>query len=101
MQAAAGIGEETCYAFAQAGVLGVVFADINYDAALVAVEKSKSFATNPRYRSLAVKVDTSDPNSVQDMVTFTVKSFGRIDYCVNSAGVGSHNRSHTLQINAN
>jgi NAD(P)-dependent dehydrogenase (short-subunit alcohol dehydrogenase family) len=64
-----------------------VFADLNYEGALENAEKSKVFATNPQYRALGIKVDTSDPESVQEMVNRTISEFGRIDYSVNSAGV--------------
>ena len=50
-------------------------------------EKSKTYATNPEYRALAMKVDTANLDSVQEMVDFTIKEFDRIDYSVNSAGV--------------
>ncbi|CAG8977548.1 hypothetical protein HYALB_00012354 [Hymenoscyphus albidus] len=87
--AGSGIGEETGYAFAGAGALGVVFADINYHAALWKATNSKFYATNPNYRSVAIKVDTSEPSSVQEMVDSALKEFGRIDYCINSAGIMS------------
>lgn len=96
-QAAAGIGEETGYAFAEAGAAGVVFADLNYEGALANAEKSKTFAINPDYRALAIKVDTTDPTSVKEMVDFTVKEFGQINYSINSAGV-SHSYIHSFGI---
>ena len=48
---------------------------------------SKKFAKNPEYRAIAVKVDVTDPESVQSMVDTAIKEFGRIDHSVNSAGV--------------
>ncbi|KAI9639988.1 hypothetical protein NHQ30_011657, partial [Ciborinia camelliae] len=96
--AAAGIGEETGYAFAEAGAAGVVFADLNYEGASANAEKSKAFAINPKYRALAIKVDTTDPNSVQAMVDFTIKEFGQIDYSINSAGVGATSLKPTSDI---
>ncbi|CAG8958367.1 hypothetical protein HYFRA_00011044 [Hymenoscyphus fraxineus] len=87
--AGAGIGEETGYAFAEAGASGVVFADINYENALANAEKSKAHATNPNYRAISTQVDVSSPESVQAIVDLTVQEFGRIDYSVNSAGLGA------------
>lgn len=86
-QGASGIGRETGYSFAEAGALGIVFADINITGAQEAAEDSKKLATNPKYRPLAIQVDVTKPESVLAMVEQTVKEFGRIDYSVNSAGV--------------
>lgn len=86
---AAGIGEETGFAFAEAGASGVIFADLDIEGAKASAEKSNQYATNPQYRSLAVEVNITEPESVQKMVDFTVKELGRVDYFVNSAGVGA------------
>ena len=64
-----------------------MFADLDEKGAREAAEKSKSFATNSHFRTMAFRVDVTDPISVQSMVDTTVKEFGRIDYNVNSAGV--------------
>ncbi|KAM3149106.1 hypothetical protein ABEW05_010629 [Botrytis cinerea] len=95
---AAGIGEETGFAFAEAGASGVIFADLNIEGAKASAEKSKEFATNPQYRTLALEVNTTEPGSVQAMVDFTIKEFGRIDYFVNSAGVGATSLAPTSDI---
>ncbi|KAI5917479.1 hypothetical protein F4810DRAFT_696274 [Camillea tinctor] len=87
--AASGIGKETAFAFAEAGVTGVVFADANEQGAQDAAEKSILCAKNPNYRPIALKVDIASEDSVQAMVNTTVKEFGRIDYSVNSAGIGN------------
>ena len=63
-------------------------ADLNYDAALKTARESEKLAINPSYSALAIAVDVSDSTSVDKMVTAAVKEFGRIDYSVNSAGVG-------------
>jgi len=87
--AASGIGQETAYAFAEAGAVAVVFADINEQGAQESAEKSKKFAIHAEYRALAIKVDITDEDSVQAMVDLAVKEFRRIDYSVNSAGLGN------------
>lgn len=87
IKAAGGIGKETALAFAEAGARGVVFADINDIGAKESAEESKKSATHAEYRTLAVKVDMNDAESVQSLVTTVVGEFGRIDYAVNSAGV--------------
>ncbi|CAI6089552.1 unnamed protein product [Clonostachys chloroleuca] len=89
MEAAAGIGKETAFAFAEAGVQGVAFADINGQGAQQAAEESKKYAINAEYKTLVVNVDMANENVVQEMIDKTVKEFGRIDYAVNSAGMGN------------
>ena len=88
-QAASGIGQNTAFSFAESGAIGIVFADIDEKGAHDSAEKSSKFATNPEYSAIAIRVDVTDPTSVQAMVDTTVREFGRIDYSVNSAGVCS------------
>lgn len=97
IKAAQGIGKETALAFAEAGAKGVIFADINHEGVEAAAEESSKYARHAEYRALAVRVDLTDTQSVQDMVETTVREFGRIDYAVNSAGV-SLAHIHTTQI---
>ncbi|GMG35779.1 unnamed protein product [Aspergillus oryzae] len=86
-QAASGIGKETVFALAQAGVEGVILADLNLSGAeLVAQESTKKWATNSYFRTTAVQADVSDEAAVNNMVDVAVKEFGRIDYCVHAAG---------------
>ncbi|RYP67276.1 hypothetical protein DL770_008643 [Monosporascus sp. CRB-9-2] len=63
-------------------------ADLNYEGALETARQSESIATNPGFKALAIAVDVSDRKSVDEMVDSAVKNFSRIDYLVNSAGVG-------------
>ncbi|KAL8786816.1 MAG: hypothetical protein Q9213_002553 [Squamulea squamosa] len=91
--AAGGIGEETAFAFAEAGISAIAFADLDEQRAGKVAEKSKSLATNGNYRTAVVAVDVTDPSSVQRMVDETIRVFGRIDYNVNAAGID--NDSHT------
>ncbi|KAI0108560.1 short-chain dehydrogenase/reductase SDR [Nemania sp. FL0031] len=86
--AASGIGKECCLAFAAEGARALVLADINHNAALEVARESESLATNPEFKTLAIAVDVADAASVNQMVDAAVKAFGRIDYSVNSAGVG-------------
>ncbi|OTA98255.1 hypothetical protein M426DRAFT_42768, partial [Hypoxylon sp. CI-4A] len=85
--AAGGIGKETAIVFAEAGALGVIFADINEEGAQEAAEQSRNHATNKDFRPLSIYVDISDENSVHIMADTTISEFGRIDYSINSAGV--------------
>ena len=84
-----GIGRDCGLAYAAAGVIGVVFADINLASAQLASEDSKVFATNASYRTIALAVDVTSEKSMNAMVEKAVGEFGRIDYAVSSAGVRS------------
>jgi len=83
-----GIGKDCGIAYALEGAAGVAFADLSGEAAKQAAEESKKIATHPKYKALAIVVDVSDVESVERMVATAVTEFGRIDYSVNSAGVG-------------
>ncbi len=87
LQGAGGIGREVAYSFAEAGVKGVLLADINASSVEEATMKTKSLASNPSCRCISTTVDVTDIKSVEEMVSLMVKQFGRIDYCVNAAGV--------------
>lgn len=89
MQAAGGIGREVAYTFAEAGVKGILLADINSKGASEAAQQSKTLASNPNYQCLSTAVDVADATSVDSMVKLAVESFGRIDYCVNAFGVST------------
>lgn len=67
-----------------------MFADIDYEGARAVAEESKAYSKRTDYLPLAVKVDITSEDSVQNMVDTTVNTFGRIDYSVNSAGVTIH-----------
>jgi len=86
--AGSGIGRECALGFAFAGAAGVVFADRNLHAAEEAAETSRRVAnkTDP-YHPMAIQVDVADRQSVEGMLSQTLETFGRVDYCVNAAGV--------------
>ena len=65
----------------------MIFADIDEESARAACEKAKTLATHSQYRGVVIRVDVTDPASVQSMVDTAITEFGRIDYSVNSAGV--------------
>ncbi|VUC37207.1 unnamed protein product [Clonostachys rosea] len=100
--AASGIGEECAKSFVEEGCVGVIFADIDLDRAEEAAESALASvnSTSARSRVLALKVDVSDPTSVDSMVSKAVGAFGRIDYCVHSAGVGAQQPSSILNMSS-
>ncbi|DAA77807.1 TPA_exp: hypothetical protein A8136_5510 [Trichophyton benhamiae CBS 112371] len=96
--AGSGIGLECALAFAAAGAAGVVFADLDLSIVQDKAEKSRSIATNPSYKPLAVAVDVTDKCQVEDMIAQTLMTFNRIDYNVNCAGVAMHKPAHFMDL---
>jgi len=63
--------------------------DINYKAAWEAADEIKSAATNPGFRVEVAEVDVTVEQSVRQSMARAMELFGRIDHCVNCAGVSS------------
>ncbi|KAI1769736.1 hypothetical protein F4818DRAFT_315515 [Hypoxylon cercidicola] len=82
-----GIGKACCLLFAEQGVRGLLVADLNLETAKQTVAEANTVATNSAFRAEAIQMDVSVEESVKHGVEHMVKSFGRIDYCVNSAGI--------------
>ncbi|KAI1261851.1 hypothetical protein F5Y18DRAFT_188238 [Xylariaceae sp. FL1019] len=86
--AGSGIGRAAAHAYAAEGARGIVVADISFDAALSTAGEAIELAMRPEFAALPVLVDVTDASSVSGMVMAAEERFGRIDYLVNSAGVG-------------
>lgn len=78
------------YTFAEAGVKGILLADINSEGIVKAAEETTTLASNPDYHCFSSTVDVTDPASVEAMVNLAVDRFGCIDYCINAFGVRPH-----------
>ncbi|KAL3489627.1 oxidoreductase [Aspergillus germanicus] len=85
--AASGIGKETALAFAEAGVEGTI------------IDECRKFSKHPKFRVVPVQTDVADEDSDTKMVEIAVKEFGRIDYCVHSAGRGNTSGARTEHLN--
>ncbi|KAH9894726.1 NAD(P)-binding protein [Xylariomycetidae sp. FL2044] len=83
-----GIGRACCIAFARDGAAGVLVTDLNLDAAQAVASECKAAATNPIFRTEAIHANVTVEQSVRGATVHAVQSFGRVDYCVNCAGVG-------------
>lgn len=64
---------------------------MNTETAKASSEESKKYARDHEYQTTIFEMNVQDDKSVQAMVDFVVKEFGRLDYAVNAAGV-SHTR---------
>lgn len=85
-----GIGQACAISFAKEGTSGVLIADIDVRSAKDVVKECKAAAVNKDFRCEAVPVDVTREESVRNLMSYAVRTFGRIDYCVNSAGVSHH-----------
>ena len=77
-----GIGRAVCLAFAREGA-DVGVADVSLEGAEVTAQEVRKSGR----KAVALRVDVTDPASVQAMVNQAVAALGRIEVLVNSAGV--------------
>ncbi|MRE71771.1 SDR family NAD(P)-dependent oxidoreductase [Staphylococcus sciuri] len=78
-----GIGQSMALALAQAGVQ-IIIADHNVSSikeTLSEIKQSEDFET------VALKVDITDPTSVNQMLNNVIEQFGKIDMLVNKVGM--------------
>jgi short-subunit dehydrogenase involved in D-alanine esterification of teichoic acids len=76
----------------------VVFADMNEGWAKASSEESVKYASNEDYQTSVFVMNVQDAKSVEDMVSFVAENYGRLDYCVNAAGVSSRCLLDSMQI---
>ncbi len=80
--AGSGIGKATALSFGNEGAK-VVVTDIN----IAAAEETASILRGSGCEAIAIKVDISKREDVENMLKITVETFGRLDCAVNSAGI--------------
>ncbi|MBX6387770.1 MAG: SDR family oxidoreductase [Frankia sp.] len=80
--AAGGIGRATARKLAAAGA-SVVVADID----LAETEETVRLITEAGGEAAAIRTDVADSASVKEMVDFTVRRYGGLDYAHNNAGI--------------
>ena len=78
-----GIGAATARRLAEAGA-DVALGDLD----LKAAEETASQLRETGHRAISVRVDVTDPSSVQEMVRQVTSSLGRLDILVNNVGGG-------------
>lgn len=87
-----GIGKACAVGLAKEGASGVMVADIDFEAAEAVAAACLAATptepdTKPGFRAEAVYVDVTVEASLRQALCRMIEVFGRIDYCVNSAGV--------------
>ncbi|KPI36349.1 3-oxoacyl-[acyl-carrier-protein] FabG [Cyphellophora attinorum] len=83
-----GIGLATALLLAREGAYGIALADIEEVQLKGAIAEIEAVATNDEFQCIAILVDVRKAESVAEMVKKTADAFGRVDYAVNSAGIG-------------
>lgn len=85
--AGSGIGQFTAYAFARYGVKKMALTDIKGETLESTVAQLKRDYSDVEVE--AIQMDTSKEDDVDMSIAQTVKRFGRLDFAVNNAGIGS------------
>jgi sorbitol-6-phosphate 2-dehydrogenase len=80
---AQGLGQAICQRLAKEGC-HIAVADLNEEKA---IQTAQSIPANTGRRAIAIKVDVSNENQVEAMVSRTVQEFGRLDILVANAGI--------------
>lgn len=77
-----GLGEETCYLFAEQGAK-VVVVDFNGEAAQRVADSIQS----KNGQAIAVQVNVADHGKVEEMVQKVIDTYGKVDILINNAGI--------------
>jgi len=89
--AARGLGFEFCRAFIQAGCTSIAIVDLKSSEATQAAEELTEYATSQcnlkNVRIIGIECDVANESSVQNAYDVIMKTFGRIDAVVASAGI--------------
>lgn len=80
---ASGIGRSSALHYAREGAK-VMVADVDQSGAQETVEMVKEAGG----MATCLRVDVSQPADCADLVTYTLETFGRLDYACNNAGIG-------------
>ena len=76
------LGAEFCHTLGEAGAK-VVVADLNFEAASAVADLLNA----DKIQAIARQVDVTEPQSVRQLVTASLESYGRLDILVNSAAL--------------
>ncbi|KAI0150575.1 hypothetical protein GGR57DRAFT_493082 [Xylariaceae sp. FL1272] len=81
-----GIGKACCLAFAKLGARGLLIADLDVDGASHTASEYEAVASSAAFKVVVAQVDVTIKESVGKAAAQMVDTFGRMDYCVHSAG---------------
>ncbi|KAI9154977.1 Cupin-domain-containing oxidoreductase virC [Paramyrothecium foliicola] len=83
-----GIGRACAVLLAREGAAGLLIADLNAESAAQAAIECSAVSTVAGFRAEAVFIDVTSEDTINEVLGHMQKLFGRIDYCVNCAGIG-------------
>jgi len=89
---AMGLGKAMALALAQAGS-HIVIADVNLEEAQRTADQ---FKRDEGIDTLAIKMDVTNEQQVNDMVTKVLNHFGKIDILFNNAGITIHEKAEEM-----
>ncbi|KAI0116550.1 hypothetical protein GGR51DRAFT_546056 [Nemania sp. FL0031] len=95
-----GIGAACALGFAKEGAAGVMIAEIDLTAAKCVATTCLASAATPNFRVDVTHMDVTSEESVKNAAKHTLDVFGRIDYCVNNAGIGVQKAAEIADANA-
>lgn len=81
---ASGIGKTTALAFAKEGAKVVITTDKN----ITGAEETVRIIRDAGGEAIFIKCNVSVEHEVEDLISGTIKAFGRLDFAFNNAGVG-------------
>ncbi|KAI1125349.1 NAD(P)-binding protein [Nemania abortiva] len=84
-----GIGKACAILLAKEGAAGVFIADLDFRAACETLTECQAITTSTGFKGKAIKIDVTQEDSVQSVFNEMIQELGRIDYCVNCAGIGA------------
>jgi len=93
MKRLVGIGNAVAKAFAAAGCRKIAITDRNQE--LLRGTESDILKIQSETQVVSIVGDISSPDFADSLVDETVKKLGRVDYCVNCAGIMGNNQSST------
>lgn len=85
--AGSGIGKACAVSFVEEGAAGVALLDINGKALEDLKEKLTALSQKKQFQCLSFEVDMRSEKDVADAVQNCARTFGRLDYVVNAAGI--------------
>ncbi|KAI1377699.1 NAD(P)-binding protein [Hypoxylon crocopeplum] len=83
-----GIGRACAIGLARDGAAGILVADLNLKAIEQVIAECTAIASAPEFRIEVVYLDVAQEESVETVTAYMRELFGRIDYCINCAGIG-------------
>ncbi|KAI1120191.1 NAD(P)-binding protein [Nemania abortiva] len=96
---ASGIGGACARALARNGIQRLVVSDLDHEAAENVITECERLAKCQNFKGIAVRIDVTTESSVAGATKAAHEFLKRIDYCINSAGIGVNLAYETSEAN--